>query len=138
MILEWVSLRARAGAGGHRRAGVEIREKPVFGNIGMLMGLVNRLQTELPKMRQRLEAARFTGSSAGGEVSATVNGKGQLVEVQISPEAVGEGGTGGEALAEMVKQAVASAQAAAAEAAAAALKELTGGMNIPGLDALLP
>ena len=110
----------------------------MFGNIGMLMGLVNRLQTELPKMRQRLEAARFTGNSAGGEVSATVNGKGQLVEVRISPEAVGDGGPGSEALAEMVTTAVAEAQAAAAEAAAAALKELTGGMNIPGLDALLP
>ena len=71
-------------------------------------------------------------TSVGGYA---VNGKMQLVNVTIAQEVVADGDA--EMLADLVVAAVSAAQAQAAEAAAKMMEELTGGMDLPGLDGLL-
>lgn len=107
----------------------------MLGDIGKLMALAGKIKTELPAMREKLAASEFSAQAGGGAVSATVNGKMQLIDLRIDAEALADGNV--ETLQDVVKAAVASAQSQAAEAAAAALKELTGGMDIPGLEGIL-
>lgn len=107
----------------------------MFGDIGKLMALAGKIKTELPAMREKLAALEFSAQAGDGAVSATVNGKMQLIDLRIDAEALADGNV--ETLQDVVKAAVASAQSQAAEAAAAALKELTGGMEIPGLEGIL-
>jgi DNA-binding YbaB/EbfC family protein len=108
----------------------------MFGDIGKLMQLVGKVKTELPRMREKLAATVFSAAAGGGAVEAAVNGKMELVDVKISPELLAEGDV--EMLQDLVKAAVSAAQKQAADAAARELKELTGGMEIPGLEGLIP
>ncbi len=101
----------------------------MFGNIGKMMKLASELKTKLPEMQARLAVAEYSAVAGGGAVSATVNGKMQLVDIKIAPEVFADGDA--EMLADLVKAAVSSAQQKAAEAAAAAMAELTGGMDLP-------
>ena len=107
----------------------------MFGDLGKMMALAGKLKTELPKMKQRLAESEFAADAGGGAVSATVNGKMQILAVKFTPEVVADNDP--EMLADLVKVAVTAAQEQAAEAAKAALNELTGGVDLPGLsDAL--
>ncbi len=101
----------------------------MFGNIGKMMKLASELKTKLPEMQAALAMREYTAVAGGGAVSATVNGKMQLVDVKIAPEVLADGDA--EMLADLIKASVSSAQQKAAEAAAEAMKELTGGMDLP-------
>jgi len=107
----------------------------MFGNIGKMMNLVGQLKTRLPEMQQKLEEGRFTESAGGGVVKATVTGKMRIVGVELDKELLAD--VEPEVLEDLVTAAVAAAQEAAAEAAKAAMMELTGGAEIPGLGAML-
>ena len=109
----------------------------MFGNMGKMMKLASELKTKLPEMRERLEAGQHTSAAGGGVVSATVNGKMQLVELKIDPGVLADDSMDTEMLADLIKAAVSSAQEKAATAAREAMNELTGGMDLPGLDGLM-
>jgi hypothetical protein len=59
----------------------------------------------------------------------------QLTDVKIRPDVLDQAEA--EMIEDMIKAAVSSAQQQAAEAASEAMKELTGGMEIPGLGGML-
>ena len=107
----------------------------MFGDIGKMLQLVGRIRTELPVMKEKLASSQFTSEAGGGAVVATVNGKGRLVEIKISSEAIADGDAA--MLGDIIKAAVSAAQEKASVAAAEAMRELTGGMEIPGLEGLL-
>ena len=107
----------------------------MFGDMGKMFQLVGRIKTELPAMKEKLASSQFTSEAGGGAVAVTVNGKGRVEEIRISPEAMADGDA--EMLADIVKAAMSAAQEQASAAAAEAMKELTGGMEIPGLEGLL-
>ena len=108
----------------------------MFGDLGKMFAIAQRLKAELPAMKEKLAATEFSADAGDGAVTAVVNGKLQIVEVKIAPEALADGDA--EALAGALKAAIAAAQAQAAEAAERALKELTGGMELPGMEGLMP
>lgn len=114
----------------------EDEEGKMFGDIGKLMQLAGRIKTELPKVREELAAAEHVAAAGGGTVRATVNGKMELVDVKIDPAVLDDADA--EMLGDLIKAAVAAAQRKAAEAAAKAMKELTGGMDLPGMEGLIP
>ena len=107
----------------------------MFGDMGKMLQLVGKIKTELPAMKEKLASSQFTCEAGGGVVAATVNGQGRLAEIKISPEAMADGDA--EMLGDIIKAAVSAAQEQASAAAAEAMKELTGGMQIPGLEGLL-
>jgi hypothetical protein len=107
----------------------------MFGNIGKMMHLVGELKTRLPEMQKKLNEGRFTASVGGGVVKATVSGKMRIVGVELDRELLAD--VGPEVLEDLIKAAVHEAQEQAAAAAKAAMKELTGGAEIPGLGGLL-
>ena len=110
----------------------------MFGDIGKMMKLAGQMKKKLPEMKQRLAAAEYTAEVGGGAVVATVNGKMQLTRIIIDPDRMTSAGRlDREMLEDMVQASVASAQAQAAAAAKEAMEELTGGMDLPGLDGLM-
>jgi len=112
----------------------------MFGNLGKIMQVVGNLKHKMPEMKKKLEESRYVGQAGGsgvgvsGEVKAVVNGKLALVELAIDASLLNSPHVTSEMLAEMVKAAVNAAQDIAATAAAEAMKELTGGIEIPGMD----
>ena len=83
------------------------------------------------KMQQEQESKTFTAASGGGMVSATVNGKHELVNLEIKPEAVDPDDV--EMLQDMVIAAVNEAMRTADAEAANNMSRLTGGLNLGGL-----
>jgi hypothetical protein len=88
------------------------------------------------EMQRKLEQTIVEGSSGGGAVSATMNGKKQLLKIRIDPSAV-TSLSGDKADVEMLEDlivaAVNEAGRKAEDAIQANLKGVLGGLNIPGL-----
>ena len=88
------------------------------------------------EMQQKLEQIVVEGSSGGGAVSATMNGKKQLLKLRIDPSAVmslSGSKADVEMLEDLVVAAVNDAGRRAEDAMQANAKSLLGGLNIPGL-----
>jgi len=107
----------------------------MLGNIGKMMKLVGELKTRLPEMQKKLDEGKFTASAGGGVVKATVTGKMRIVGIKLDKDLLAD--VDYEVLEDLIKAAVAAAQEEAADAAKAAMKELTGGVEIPGLSGML-
>jgi nucleoid-associated protein EbfC len=107
----------------------------MLGNIGKMMKMVGELKTRLPEMQDKLDSGRFTAAAGGGVVKATVTGKMRIVGIELDKDLLADIET--EVLEDLIKAAVAGAQEEAAAAAKAAMQELTGGVDIPGLGGML-
>jgi len=89
------------------------------------------MMKQAQKMQQEQEAKTFTAKAGGGMVSATVNGKHELLELAINPEAVDPDDV--EMLQDMIIAAVNEAMRTADNEAANNMSRLTGGLNLGGL-----
>ena len=57
-------------------------------NMQAMMKQAQKMQENMQKMQAELEAKEYTAQAGGGVVSATVNGKHELVGIEIKPEAI--------------------------------------------------
>ena len=89
------------------------------------------MMKQAQKMQQEQETKTYTAASGGGMVAATVNGKHELVNLEIKPDAVDPDDV--EMLQDMVIAAVNEAMRAADADAASNMSRLTGGLNLGGL-----
>ncbi|MBR4056683.1 MAG: YbaB/EbfC family nucleoid-associated protein [Oscillospiraceae bacterium] len=94
-----------------------------------MMKQAQKMQAEMLKMQEELEAKEFEARAGGGAVTAVVTGKRELVRLEIDPDAVDPEDV--EMLQDMVIAAVNEALRAAESQAAANMSKLTGGMNLP-------
>ena len=100
-------------------------------NQMQMMKQAQKLQQEMLRMQEEQESKTYTAKAGGGMVSATVNGKHELVGLEINPEAVDPDDV--EMLQDMVIAAVNEAMRTADAEAAQNMSRLTGGMNLGGL-----
>ena len=100
-------------------------------NQAAMMKQAQKLQQQMLQMQQEQEAKTYTAKAGGGMVSATVNGKHELVNLDINPEAVDPDDV--EMLQDMIIAAVNEAMRTADTDAANNMSRLTGGMNLGGL-----
>ena len=100
-------------------------------NQGAMMRQVQKMQQDMLRMQEELENKTYTATSGGGMVSATVNGKHEVVALEIKPEAVDPDDV--EMLQDMVIAAVNEALRAADTDSASNMSKLTGGLNLGGL-----
>ena len=100
-------------------------------NQAAMMKQAQKLQQEMLRMQQEQETATYTAKAGGGMVSATVNGKHEIVSLNINPEAVDPDDV--EMLQDMIMAAVNEAMRTADTAASENMSRLTGGMNLGGL-----
>ena len=87
-----------------------------------------KMQQDMLKMRQEQESKEFSATSGGGMVTAVVNGKKELVSLNINPEAVDPEDV--EMLSDMVMAAVNEALRKSELAMSEGMSKITGGLNI--------
>ena len=97
-------------------------------NQAAMMKQAQKMQQEMLRMQQEQEAKTFTAASGGGMVSATVNGKHELVNIEIKPEAVDPDDV--EMLQDLVVSAVNEALRQAGDAMEKGMESVTGGLNL--------
>lgn len=100
-------------------------------NQAAMMKQAQKMQQEMLRMQEEQENKTFTAKAGGGVVCATVNGKHELVELTIQPEAVDPEDV--EMLQDTVIAAVNEAMRLADTEAANNMSRLTGGLNLGGL-----
>ena len=100
-------------------------------NQAAMMKQAQKMQQEMLRMQEEMENKTYTATAGGGMVSASVNGKHEVVELKINPEAVDPDDV--EMLQDMVIAAVNEAMRTADAEAANNMSRLTGGLNLGGL-----
>ena len=101
--------------------------------IGEMLSQANQMQEE---MQRKLGETVCEASSGGGAVTATVNGRKELLSLKIDPAAVvslGGGSADVEMLENLVVGAVNEAGRKAEEAIRSSVTGMLGGLKIPGL-----
>ncbi len=73
-------------------------------NAGNLMAQAQRMQAEMKSLQEKLGLKEMTVDSAGGRIKIHINGKQEILKIEISKEIVDPADT--EMLADMVKVAV--------------------------------
>lgn len=112
------------------------RGGPMGGGMNMnMMKQAQKMQQEMLKMQQEMETKTYEATAGGGVVTASVNGKHELVSIVIDPEAVDPEDV--EMLQDLVVAAVNEALRKAEEDMNSSMGKLTGGMNLGGLGGLL-
>ena len=94
------------------------------------MGNMNNLMKQAQMLQKQMQS-EFEGSAGGGAVVAKVNGKKELIALNIKPEVVDPDDV--EMLEDLVFSAVKQALEKASEETSEKMGKLTGGMGMPGL-----
>ena len=100
-------------------------------NQAAMMKQALKMQQEMLRMQEEMESKTYSATTGGGMVTANVNGKHEVVSMQIYPEAVDPDDV--EMLQDMVIAAVNEAMRTADADAASNMSRLTGGLNLGGL-----
>ena len=100
-------------------------------NQAAMMKQAQKMQQEMLRMQEEMESKTWSATAGGGMVTASVNGKHEVVDLKINPEAVDEDDV--EMLQDMIIAAVNEAMRTADAEAAQNMSRLTGGMNLGGL-----
>lgn len=101
------------------------------GNMQQLARQAQKLQQQMTKMQEELEAKEYEASAGGGMVTVKVSGKKEVLSIEIKPEAVDPDDV--EMLQDMVLAAVNEALRTANDTTEREMSKLTGGHNMPGL-----
>ena len=100
-------------------------------NQAQMMKQAQKMQQELLRMQEEQENKTYTAKAGGGMVAASVNGKHEVVDLKVNPEAVDPDDV--EMLQDMVMAAVNEAMRKADGEASQNMSRLTGGLNLSGL-----
>lgn len=101
------------------------------GNMQQLARQAQKLQQQMTRKQEEIEAREFEATAGGGMATAKVNGKKELLSLTIKPEAVDPDDV--EMLQDLVVAAVNEALRAAGDAMEQELGKMTGGLSMPGL-----
>jgi len=100
-------------------------------NQAAMMKQVQKMQQDMLRMQEEMENKTYSASAGGGMVKAEVNGKNEIVALEINPEAVDPDDV--EMLQDMVIAAVNEALRASETDKANNMSKMTGGLNLGGL-----
>ena len=100
-------------------------------NQAAMMKQVQKMQQEMVRMQEEMENKTYSAAAGGGMVKAEVNGKNEVISLEINPEAVDPDDV--EMLQDMVIAAVNEAMRTADTESANNMSRLTGGLNLGGL-----
>ena len=100
-------------------------------NINQLMKEAKKMQADMEKTQEELQAKEFESTAGGGAVSVKVSGSKQILELKLNKDVVDPDDV--EMLEDLVLSAVNEALKKAEEASSNQMGKLTGGLNIPGL-----
>lgn len=109
-------------------------------NLGNLMKQVQNVQKKASEAQARLAAMEITGESANGGVKVTMDGQGKFKSIKLSAEVINPENPSAidsdtvEMLEDVITAAMKDATDKASKEMEASMKDVTGGMKIPGLN----
>lgn len=98
-------------------------------DLSKILQQAQQMQGRLQQLQDELQNKTVTGTSGGGMVSVTADGKGQVRSVKLDPSVVNPGDI--EMLEDLIAVAVADAQRKATDLAQEEMRKLTGGLTLP-------
>ena len=101
-------------------------------NIATLMRQAHQMRGKMDEINQRLRDERVTGSAGGGMVEVEINGLGEVLRVTIEPALIERGER--EMIEDLLPAAVNQAIARSKQFHVEAMKSLTEGLDMPGLN----
>lgn len=107
----------------------------MFKGLGNLAGMLKQAQTigsRMGEVTERLKQERVTGSAGGQMIVVHANGLGEVLKVEIDPQLSAQDDL--ELIRDLLPAAINDASAKAKQRHMEMMKELTGGMDMPGLD----
>ena len=102
-----------------------------LGNLGSIWKQASQFSGQLEKLGEELKNRRATGTAGGGMVEIEINGVLEVLHCKIDPQLVAQGDR--ELLEDLVAAAMNQAVSKGKQLHADALKELTGGLQLPGM-----
>ena len=109
-------------------------------NLGNLMKQVQNVQKKASEAQARLASMELVGESANGGVKVTLDGQGKFKSIKLSAEVINPENPSAvdtdtiEMLEDVISAAMKDATEKAAKEMEASMKNVTGGMKIPGLN----
>jgi len=100
-------------------------------NLSKLMKQAAEMQQKIAKLQEELAHREVEGTSGGGMVKVKMNGRQEVLGVQIDPQVFADGDK--EMLEDLVTAAFNEARRASLEMAKEEMSKLTGGLPIPGM-----
>lgn len=105
-----------------------------LGNLGNLSGMLRQamdIKTRVEELKAKLGDITIEAASGGGMVTVVMTGRFEMVSIHIDPEIIDKSDP--ETLETLVKAAVNEAVRKVQELVESKMRELTGGLDIPGL-----
>lgn len=100
-------------------------------DIGSLMNQARNIQQKMEEIKKEAATKTVTSTVGGGMVTAVVNGRQELVSLKIEPAVINSNEA--EMLQDLVISAVNDAMRRSQELLQDQMRQLTGGISIPGL-----
>jgi len=100
-------------------------------NIGNILKQAQKMQEKMAEIQNEAAAKTIQASSGGGMVTATVNGKQEVVSITIDPAVVSTDDI--EMLQDLIVAAVNEGLKRSQQMLSEEMGKVTGGLNIPGL-----
>lgn len=101
------------------------------GQMKNMMKQMEKLQKEMAEQQKEIENSTFETSAGGGVVKVTINGKKEIVDLEIDPEVIDPEDV--DTLKDLLMAAVNAAIKEAEGKMEKAMGSFTQGLNIPGL-----
>ncbi len=106
-----------------------------LGNIASLMRNAGELSGKLNQVTENLRQRKVLGEAGGGMVRVEANGLGVVTTITIEPNLIESGN--GEMLQDLLPAAINQALARARQLHVEAMRDVTGGISMPGMDQLM-
>lgn len=103
-----------------------------LGSIANLMKQAQEMGSKMQAVQEDLRTKRTTGAAGGGLVEVDMNGLADVLAVRIDPELVAKGDR--EMIEDLLPAAFNAAHQRAKQLHSEALQQISGGLNIPGLN----
>ena len=101
------------------------------GNMQSMLKQAQKMQEDMARLQEELDAREYTATAGGGAVTAVVDGKHKVKSLEIKPEVVDPEDV--EMLADLVAAAVNEAIRQAVETSETEMAKITSGAGRPGM-----
>ena len=98
-------------------------------NLGQMMKQAQEMQNRLQELQAKLAEVEVDGTSGGGMVSVTLNGKGEMRKVRLDPSLFAS--KDAEMIEDLIVAAFNDAKGKVEAHMAAEMSKITGGLNLP-------
>lgn len=105
------------------------------GSRNDMMQKIQKMQDDMARIQEEVEASEFTASAGGGAVEVKVSGKHEVLGITIKPEVVDPEDV--EMLEDLLIASLNEAVRKANDTMEREMNAVTGGLNIPGLNGLI-